>query len=150
MSSGRTSRLYKSLVEDKQVALVAQGLSGYPSDKYPNLMLFYAQTSPQASVEEVAKALSLEIEKLKVQPVSEQELEKAKNKLRASLLRSLDSNLGMARALVEYEVKTGKWHNLFSQVQALEAVTAEDIERVAKITFRSENMTVGRILPKRQ
>ncbi|BDA39393.1 M16 family metallopeptidase [Candidatus Atelocyanobacterium thalassae] len=150
LSSGRTSRLYKSLVEDKQVALVAQGLSGYPSDKYPNLMLFYAQTSPQASVEEVAKALSLEIEKLKVQPVSEQELEKAKNKLRASLLRSLDSNLGMARALVEYEVKTGKWHNLFSQVQALEAVTAEDIERVAKITFRSENMTVGRILPKRQ
>ncbi len=148
LSSGRTSRLYKSLVEDKQVALVAQGLSGYPSDKYPNLMLFYAQTSPQASVEEVAKALSLEIEKLKIQSVSEQELERAKNKLRASLLRSLDSNLGMARALVEYEVKTGKWHNLFSQVKALEAVTAEDIQRVAKITFKSKNMTIGRILPK--
>jgi predicted Zn-dependent peptidase len=150
LSSGRTARLYKSLVEDKKVALVAQGLSGYPSDKYPNLMLFYAQTSPQASVEEVAEALSLEIKKLKTELVSEQELERTKNKLRASLLRSLDSNLGMARALAEYEVKTGQWNNLFSQVQDLEAVSAEDIKRIANVTFKEENMTIGRILPKKK
>ena len=150
LSSGRTARLYKSLVEDKKVALVAQGLSGYPSDKYPNLMLFYAQTSPQASVEEVAEALSLEINKLKTELVSEQELERTKNKLRASLLRSLDSNLGMARALAEYEVKTGQWNNLFSQVQDLEAVSAEDIKRIANVTFKEENMTIGRILPKKK
>ncbi|MDJ0844648.1 M16 family metallopeptidase [Crocosphaera sp.] len=148
LSSGRTSRLYKSLVEEKQVALVAQGFNGFPSDKYPNLMLFYAQTAPRASLETVAKALSLEIEKLKTQPVSEQELQRVKNQLRAGLLRSLDSNLGMAKALVEYEVKTGSWRNLFGQVQAIEAVTSADIQRAAKATFVPENLTIGRILPK--
>ncbi|MEL4896391.1 M16 family metallopeptidase [Crocosphaera sp. Alani8] len=148
LSSGRTSRLYKSLVEEKQVALAAQGFNGFPSNKYPNLMLFYAQTSPQASLEEVAQDLSLEIEKLKNKPVSEQELQRVKNQVRAGLLRSLDSNLGMGKALVEYEVKTGSWRNLFEQVQAIEAVTPSDIQRVAKTTFVPENLTIGRILPK--
>ncbi|MGK7881500.1 MAG: M16 family metallopeptidase, partial [Crocosphaera sp.] len=147
LSSGRTSRLYKSLVEEKQVALGAQGFNGFPSDKYPNLMLFYAQTSPQASIEEVDQALSLEIERLKTEPVSEQELQRVKNQLRAGLLRSLDSNLGMGKALVEYEVKTGSWRNLFEQVQAIESVSAADIQRVAKATFVPENLTIGRILP---
>lgn len=148
LSSGRTSRLYKSLVQEKQVALVAQGFNGFPGDKYPNLMLFYAQTSPQGTVEQVADALAIEIEKLKTQPVSDKELERVKNQLRAGLLRSLDSNLGMARALAEYEVKTGSWRNLFDQIQAIEAVTASDIQRIAKITFTPENRTIGRILPK--
>ncbi|MGK7956042.1 MAG: M16 family metallopeptidase [Crocosphaera sp.] len=148
LSSGRTSRLYKSLVEEKQVALVAQGFNGFPSDKYPNLMLFYAQTAPKKSIEEVDKALSLEIEKLKNEPVFEQELQRVKNQLRAGLLRSLDSNLGMAKALVEYEVKTGSWRNLFEQVEAIESVTSADIQRVAKATFIPENLTIGRILPK--
>ncbi|MEM8777558.1 MAG: pitrilysin family protein [Cyanobacteria bacterium P01_G01_bin.49] len=148
LSSGRTSRLYQSLVQEKQVALVAQGFNGFPGDKYPNLMLFYAQTSPQASVEQVAEALSVEIEKLKTKPVSTKELERVKNQLRAGLLRSLDSNLGMARALAEYEVKTGGWRNLFDQIEAIESVTADDIQRVAQGTFTTENRTIGRILPK--
>ncbi|ACB52543.1 protease [Crocosphaera subtropica ATCC 51142] len=148
LSSGRTSRLYKSLVEDKQVALVAQGFNGFPAEKYPNLMLFYAQTAPNASIEDVATALSLEIDKLKTQPVFEQELQRVKNQLRAGLLRSLDSNLGMGKALVEYEVKTGSWRNLFDQLQAIEAVTSADIQRVARATFIPENLTIGKILPK--
>ena len=147
LSSGRTSRLYKSLVQEKQVALVAQGFNGFPADKYPNLMLFYAQTSPNASIEEVDEALSLEIEKLKTQPVSEQELQRVKNQIRAGLLRSLDSNLGMGKALLEYQIKTGSWRNLFKQVEAIEAVTTVDIQRVAKATFVPENLTIGRILP---
>ncbi|MDJ0510508.1 MAG: pitrilysin family protein [Crocosphaera sp.] len=147
VSSGRTSRLYKSLVEEKQVALFAEGFSGFPANKYPSLMLFYAQTAPQASLENVAKALSLELEKLKKQPVSEQELQRVKNKLRASLLRSLDSNLGLGKALIEYEVKTGNWRNLFERLKAIEEVTSGDIQRVARATFVPENLTIGKILP---
>jgi predicted Zn-dependent peptidase len=148
MSEGRTSRLYKALVEDKQLALAAQGFNGFPGDKYPNLLLFYALTAPNASVEEVAQGLNLELERLKNEPVSEQELERVKNQLRAALLRGLDSNMGMARSLIEYEVKTGDWRNLFAQLDAYNAVTAADIQRVAKETFTPENRTIGRILPK--
>jgi predicted Zn-dependent peptidase len=54
----------------------------------------------------------------------------------------------MGKALVEYQVKTGSWRNLFDQIQAIEAVTAADIQRVAKTTLTPENRTIGRILPK--
>ncbi|MCZ8054641.1 M16 family metallopeptidase, partial [Microcystis sp.] len=148
MSEGRTSRLYKALVEDKQLALAAQGFNGFPGDKYPNLLLFYALSAPNVSLEEVAQGLNLELERLKNEPVSEQELERVKNQLRAALLRGLDSNMGMARSLIEYEVKTGDWRNLFAQLDAYNAVTAADIQRVAKETFTPENRTIGRILPK--
>ena len=149
LSDGRTSRLYKSLVEEKQLALAAQGFSGFPGDKYPNLMLFYALTAPGRSVDEVAAALREQIESLKAKPVSARELERVKTNARAGLLRSLDSNMGMAQQLLEYEVKTGSWKNLFAQLEKIEAVTAQDIMRVAKETFVSENRTVGKLLPKK-
>ncbi|MGB7444214.1 MAG: pitrilysin family protein [Coleofasciculaceae cyanobacterium] len=147
LSDGRTSRLYKSLVEQKQLALSAQGVSSFPGDKYPNLMLFYALTAPNHSVEEVAEALRQEIELLKTNPVSTQELERVKTQIRADLLRSLDSNMGMAQYLVDYEVKTGSWRNLFEELDEIAAITPADIMRVAKATFRPENRTIGRLLP---
>jgi predicted Zn-dependent peptidase len=147
LSEGRSSRLYKSLVEESRLALVAQGFNGFPGDKYPNLLLFYAMSAPDVSLERLAAALHQEIEALKTQPVSPEELQRAKNQLKASLLRGLDSNLGMARALTEYEVKTGDWRNLFNQVEAIDAVSAADIQRVAQQTFTPENRTTGKILP---
>jgi predicted Zn-dependent peptidase len=146
LSDGRTSRLYKSLVEEQQLALTAQGFSGYPGDKYPNLMLFYALTAPGQSVDKVATALGEQINRLKTELVSQTELKRVKTQARAELLRTLDSNMGMAQQLLEYEVKTGSWRNLFKQIDALEAVTAADIQRVAKATFTPENRTVGKLL----
>ena len=58
--------------------------------------------------------------------------------------------MGMAQQLLEYEVKTGSWKNLFEQLAKIEAVTAQDVMRVAKETFVSENRTVGKLLPKKQ
>lgn len=148
LSEGRTSRLYKSLVEQQRIALTAQGFSGFPGDKYPSMMLFYALTAPGHSVDEVAQALQAEINKLKTAPVSAMELERVKTQARAGLLRSLDSNSGMASLLVEYEVKTGSWENLFKELEAIQAVTPADIQRVANATFVPENRTIGRLLPK--
>ncbi|ACK70767.1 peptidase M16 domain protein [Gloeothece citriformis PCC 7424] len=148
MSDGLTSRLYKSLVEEQKVALVAQGFNGFPGDKYPNLVLFYAMTAPNASLEQVQTALQAEIERLKTEPVSEKELKRVKTNLRATLLRALNSNSGMARLLTEYEVKTGSWRNLFEQLDQIAAVTPEDIQQVAQQTFTPENRTIGRIINK--
>ena len=97
-------------------------------------------------MDQAEKALRQEIERLKTEPVSQEELERAKNQLQASLLRVLDSNMGMARLLTEYQVKTGDWRNLFNQLEAIAAVTPADIQRVAKETFTPENRTIGRIL----
>ncbi len=148
LSDGRTSRLYKSLVESDKIALSAQGFSGFPGDKYPNLMLFYALTAPGHTVDEVAASLSTELEKLKTELVDVQDLDRLKTQARASLLRTLDSNSGMARLLTDYDVKTGDWRNLFSELEKIEAVTPADVQRIAQATFTSENRTIGYILSK--
>ena len=148
LSNGRTSRLYQSLVEDQKIALAAAGYSGFPGDKYPNLMLFYALTAPDRSLDEVAAALNTEIERLKTEPVSSEELARVKTQSRATLLRAVDSNLGMASLLAEYEAKTGSWRNIFTRLDAIASVTAEDIQRVAQKTFTAENRTIGRLLTK--
>ncbi|MBD2297900.1 pitrilysin family protein [Nostoc sp. FACHB-190] len=148
LSEGRTSRLYKSLVEKQQLALTAQGYSGFPGDKYPNLLLFYALTAPGHTVDELATGLRQEIDNLKTQPVTATELQRVKTQARADLLRSLDSNTGMAQLLLEYEVKTGDWQNLFKQLDEIAAVTPADIQRVAKAAFTPENRTIGKLLSK--
>jgi predicted Zn-dependent peptidase len=147
LSDGRTSRLYKGLVETR-IALNAQGSNGFPGDKFPNLMLFYGLTAPGRTVEDVANGLRTEIDRLKTEPVSIQELDRVKTQATADLLRSLDSNEGMAQLLLEYQVKTGDWRNLFQQLNQIAAVTPTAIQRVANTTFTPQNRTTGRILPK--
>lgn len=146
LSDGRTSRLYRALVEEQQIALTARGVNGYPNDKYPNLMLFYALPAPGHSIDEVAVALAHELEQLKREPVDIMELERVKTQSRAALLRSLQSNSGMAALLAEYEVKTGSWQNLFRELDAVNAVTPEDIQNLAQVMFRPENRTIGRLI----
>ncbi|MEO0854510.1 MAG: pitrilysin family protein, partial [Cyanobacteria bacterium J06648_11] len=130
LSSGRTSRLYRSLVETQNVALSAQGFFGFPGDKYPTLMAFYAITAPGHTNDDLAKALRAEIDRFKTELVAPEDLDRVKTQIRASVLRSLDSNSGMARLLSEYEVKTGNWQNLFAALDAISAVTPEGIQRV--------------------
>ncbi len=145
MSRGRTSRLYKALVESG-LALNAQSFNGFPGDKFPNLIMFYALTAPGHSVEDVAQVLDAELEKLKTDPIAPEELDRVKTQTQVSLLRTLDSNRGLAQLLSEYEVKTGSWRNLFQQIETLTQITPEDVQRVAQATFQPSNRTVGKLL----
>lgn len=147
LSSGRTSRLYRALVDEQQIALAAQGTSGYPNDKYPSLMLFYTLPAPGHTLEEVESALNQELERLQVERVSEAELARVKTQVRAGLLRSLDSNRGLASTLVEYEVKTGSWRNFFTVLDRVNQITADDLQRVALNLFQPHSSTIGRLIP---
>ncbi|MHC4245086.1 MAG: M16 family metallopeptidase, partial [Planctomycetota bacterium] len=140
---GRTSRLYKSLVKEKKVAVAASGFPGMPGDKYPSLFLFYAVPAREHTNQECEEAIYAEIERLKNEPVLPQELAKAKTRSRASLIRQLDSNSGLASQLTFYDVVTGDWRNLFKQLDDIDKVTADDIQRVAKQYFTTKNQTVG-------
>jgi len=140
---GRTSRLYKSLVKEKQVAVAASAFPGMPGNKYPGLFLFYAVPARDHTNQECEEAIYEEIEKLKTDLVLPEELAKAKTRSRASLIRQLDSNSGLASLLTFYEVVTGDWRNLFKQLDDIDKVTAEDIQRVAGQYFTTKNRTVG-------
>lgn len=147
LTNGRTSRLYRSLVEQQQLALGVDMSSTFPGDRYSNLVLLYAQTAPGHTIDEVAAAMEREVNRLKPEPISAEELERVKTQTRAGLLKVLASNQGMASLLPEYEAKTGSWKNLFEELKMLEAVTAQDVQRVANELFRSENRTIGKLVP---
>ena len=142
---GRTARLYRSLVEQQQIALSVQATPTFPGDRYSNLMLLYAQTAPNHSLEQVAAAIETELTRLKTTAVPEAELDQVKTQARAGLLQTLASNQGMASLLPEYEAKTGSWRNLFEELKAIDAVTATDVQRVAQSLFQPHNQTVGKL-----
>jgi len=148
LSNGRTSRLYKSVVEDKQLALSIAGLYGFPGDRAPTLMLFYALSAPGHTVEEIATELHRQLDRLKREPVSQAELDRVKTQARAGQLQAIDSNSTMAALLAEYQAKTGNWRNLFRELDRTSAITPADIQRVAQRTFVPENRTVLKLLSK--
>ena len=84
LSKGRTSRLYRSLVRDKRIAIAAQGGS-FPGNKYPSLFFFFAAPSQGHTADDMAGPIHEEIEKLKTQDVTDEELESIKTRAKADL-----------------------------------------------------------------
>ena len=96
--------------------------------------------------EECEKAIYKEIEKIKTEAVSDEELKGVKTRARALLIRQLRSNFGMAMQLATFKVLSGDWRNLFKALDDINEVTAEDILRVAQECFKKKNRTVAQIV----
>jgi predicted Zn-dependent peptidase len=145
MSNGRVSRLYRSLVEQQQIAAEAEGFSPFPGAKYPNLFAFYAVPLPGHTPAEMRDAIHKEIDKLKSADVTDTELQMFKTRTRADLLRGLADNQGLANALSEYQTRYGDWRELFLQLDKVDKVTKADIRRVANRVFVVSNRTSAEI-----
>ncbi len=145
LAGGRSARLHRQLVYEKQLALSAGALySRVAAD--PELMSLFATPAPGKTTEEVEQALYHEIERLKTELVSPRELQKAKNQIEASFIFSQDSIFSLARQLAAYESVAG-WQYWTAYVPGIRAVTREDIQRVARKYFTVENRTVGVLIP---
>ena len=143
MSEGRTSRLYRALVRDKKIASFSAGFTGLPGIKYPHLFAFYAFPLPGHTTQEVADAIHAEIERLKKEDISDDELKMIKTRAKANLIRGLADNEGLATQLATYQTRYGDWRELFRSVDRIDKVTKADIRRVANETFNDTNRTVG-------
>jgi predicted Zn-dependent peptidase len=142
LAGGRTGLLYKSMVRDKKIALAAFSQASFPGGKYPDLFMFYLVPNQGHTVEENEKACYEIIDRLKAQKVDDETLKRVKTKLRASLIRQLDSNGGLASQLTAFHVAYGDWKKLFTQLDDYDRVTAADIQRAAKKYLTAENRTV--------
>ena len=143
MSNGRTSRLYRALVRDKQIASDSAGFSGWPGNKYPHLFAFYAVPIPGHKPDEMAEAIHAEIERLKKEDITDAELKMIKTRAKANLIRSLGSNEGLASNLGLFQSRYDDWRELFRSVERIDKVTKADIRRIANKTFVADNRTVG-------
>jgi predicted Zn-dependent peptidase len=146
LSSGRTGLLYKELVRDKQIALEAEVDDTFPGGRYPNLFLFFLAPAQGHTTAENQKALFDLLEKFKSEKVDAATLARVKTKTRAGLIRRLDSNSGLASLLTEYHAIYGDWRKLFTSLDELEHVTADDVQRVAKECFVPEKRTVAYLI----
>jgi len=147
LAEGRTSRLYKKLVQEKQLATEV-GTFTAPGSRYPNLFVVEATPRAPHTVREVEKAILEELERLKTEPVTDRELQQILNRLEYEEFRQMGSNGGLARNLTEYEATTGSWRYLIEHRKKVAAVTSADVARVARKYFVEENRTVGFITKK--
>jgi len=143
LGGGRTSRLYRGLVRDKQIASVVQAFPGFPDGKYPSLFTVFAFPAKGHTADEVRDAVHAELDRLRKEDVSDAELAMVKARAKADLIRSLASNGGLAQNLSQNQALSGDWRELFRGVERLDRVTKADIKRVANTTFLETNRTVG-------
>jgi predicted Zn-dependent peptidase len=143
LSNGRVSRLYRSLVRDKQIAAGAEGVSPFPADKYPSMYVFYVVPNPGHAPQEMRDPIRQEIDRLKTADVTDEELAMFKTRTRADLLRGLADNQGLANDLAEFQTRYGDWRELFLQLDKVDKVTKADIRRVASQVFIPSNRTIA-------
>jgi predicted Zn-dependent peptidase len=145
LTRGRSSRLNKKLVIKDKSALAAFSFSGYPGNKYPALYLMLALPNSGHTNEELLKAMDEEIEKIKKEGVTEEELKSSKTRLKVSIIRSMGSNQGLVMGMLETEVKQGSWEIAFDRLNAIDKVSAEDIRELVKKYLNRDNRSIARI-----
>jgi zinc protease len=146
LSRGKSSRLYQSLVYDQKNSL-AVGAEYSVLQTDPGLFYFYSLVNPSVKVEGVEEAIQREIVRLQNEPPSEQELQRAKNQVEAARVFEQDSNFRHAMLMGQAESVGAGWRRIDQFVERIRAVTAKDIQRVAKQYLTPDNRTVGILIP---
>jgi len=144
LADGMTSRLYKKLVVEKQLATDVSAFSA-PGSRYANLFAIGATPRSPHTVREVEEAVYQELERLKREPVSSRELAQILNKLEADEVQAMSSNGGLAYRLTEYEVTAGTWRYLVEHRGKVAALTPADVAEAAKKYLVPENRIVAYI-----
>ncbi len=143
LGQGRTSRLYKSLVKEQGIAVQAMTFPGFPGQKYQTGLIMFGMPVKGKTGYDLEEAMYVEVDKIVTEGITADELEAVKQRTRANFIRGLQGNAGMASQLAWYQTYHGDWRELFAEVGRIEAVTLDDVKRVAGEIFVPTNRTVG-------
>jgi zinc protease len=145
---GESSRMYQRLVDKDQLALDVSSDVDPAFD--PTLVIITAQPRQNVDPGACEKAIYEELDKVKSAPISDQELEKAKNNRLVEFYQQMQTINGRANTIGTYEVFMGDYHKLFDAAKNYSAVTKDDVQRVAKQYFGPNNRTVATLLPEQE
>jgi zinc protease len=146
LSGGRASRLYRDLVYQRQLALEAGGDYSYFALD-PNLFWFWATPMPGQKPETLEAELGKQMERLKTEPVTDEELARAKNQIESSFVFQEDSVHRRASLLARFEL-IGGYVQKDTFLTKISAVTLADLTRVANAWFAADRKSVGVLVPK--
>jgi zinc protease len=145
LAGGRSSRLYHELVYQKRIVRsIEADYNGVSID--PSVFSVTAQLMPGKDPGEIERELDLLLEKVKSEPISDRELEKAKNQIEAAFIFAQDSIFGQAMKIGYYEA-VGGWRLMDRYLDGIRKVTREDVQRVAKQYLDHDRRTVGVLIP---
>jgi len=151
LSTGDSSRLYQRMVKGEKVALQVQ--VSYEERRGPSAFETFVVYKPGSTPEKVRETLLSELDKLKTDGVSQEELQKAKNQLLRGLFASssytsLQKSLSRAEMLAEYTAFFKDPSLIDSDIEKYMAVTADDIKQLANKIFTKEGVTTLDVMPK--
>lgn len=146
LSGGRASRLYRRLIHERSLALEAGGDYSYFSLD-PSLFWFWATPMPGQTPAAMEQALLAEMQRLREEPVTDEELARARNQSEAGFVFQEDSIHRRAALLARFEL-LGGYAAMDRYLDRLRAVTAADIQRVARAYFADDKKNVGILLPR--
>lgn len=138
--NGRSSRLYRRLVTEGQIASEAGG--GAAQTKYPNLYTIDVSLRGGKTAQDAEQVIDQELKRLSTEPVPATEIEKAINKLETSFWQNFSTVDFKAQAMGFYETLVGDYRELFQEVKRYRNVTPADIQRVAITYFVPSGRTV--------
>jgi zinc protease len=145
LSAGESSRLYRRMVYDKQIAVAAGGQAIVLED--PGVFFFFSILQAGQKPEDGEKELLAEVDRLRDEPVTGDELAKSKNQLISGLVFGRQTVQDRADAIGHAAVILGDLSLVNRQLAEYQKVTAADVQRVAQTYFRPENRTVVHMLP---
>src|SRR5882724_3917887 len=145
LSDGQTSRIYKKLVYEKQMAVAAFGNANLIED--PNLFYAVAIVSPGHTTDEVTTALIAELDRLKNEPITDRELQRTKNQFARDYIMGRESNQQKAGQLSHAVVIHGDIRTADGEFDIFQNITVADVQRVARTYFQPENRIVLTLLP---
>ncbi len=142
---GESSRLYRRLVRDEQLAIMVGG--GVKESIDPYLFSVFVKPKPGADLDRIDRVIEEELEKVKSEGITDKEREKALNILRMSFFSSLQTIAGRADQLGQAEIFYGDYGKLFTIMDTYAAVTPERVKEAARKYFVENNKTVGKLIP---
>ena len=138
LSNGKSSRLYKDLVEQKQMATTAYGYNMDLKDE--GVFIFFAMATPKYKAEDLQKEILSQIQDIKNGKVSQDELNKVKLNIKVNFLKELDNSSSIASLFGSYLAK-GNLQPLLEYEDFLDKITLKDIQRVANEYFDNNKST---------
>jgi zinc protease len=148
LSDGQSSRIYSKLVYEKGIALAAFGGGNIVED--PNLFFAVAIVQPGHTPAEAEQALVEELDRLKTQPVSDRELQRAKNQFARDYIIARETDQEKAAQLAHSVVIHDDVKTADGEFDIFQNTTAVDVQRVARTYFTTQSRLVITILPKGQ